>query len=311
MLRGLARRVRPRAVIVSDTERDDDGAPTVTVSQRGHIVAALEVDTGGPDVHPGRLGGAVVDPSLVLAEALLTLRDELLPGLGAHPVDAVGVQPRIRTDAAVARAAGGRAMTGPGLDERVTLRGALGVTRLANGGRGSAVPARSAARIDLRLPVRADPADVLLHVRGLLDGLAPHGATVRLRVVSGTPGVETTPDAPTRRAAEEACAVGFGRPPAYVRSGGTVPAVSMMARAFGIRPLLLGLGTPRGNAHGPDEAMDLPGWAAGVDTSAALLYALGRSTRADRETGRLQSDDHVRIRPVRPGGHLAGSHREG
>jgi len=26
-------------------------------------------------------------------------------------------------------------------------------------------------------------------------------------------------------------------------------------------PLLLGFGTPGGNAHGPDEAMDLPGWA--------------------------------------------------
>jgi succinyl-diaminopimelate desuccinylase len=310
MLGRLARRVRPQAVIVSDTERDDDGAPTVTVSQRGHIVAELEVDTGGPDVHPGRLGGAVVDPSLVLAEAMLTLRDELLPGLGADPADVVGVLPHIRTDAAVARAAGGRATIGHGLDERITLRGALGVTWLATGGRGGAVPARSAARIDLRLPPRADPADVLLRARGLLDGLAPRGTTVRLRVVSGTPGVETAPDAPSRRAVEEACTVGFGRPPAYVRSGGTVPAVSMMARAFGIHPLLLGFGTPGGNAHGPDEAMDLPGWAAGVDTSAALLYALARPIRADHVTTRLQSDDHVRSRPVRSGAPMARIHGE-
>ena len=106
-----------KAVVISDTERDTVGTPTVTVSQRGHLAARLEVNTGGPEVHPGRFGGAVVDPGLVLAEALLTLRDELLPGLGTHPADAGGVQPRFRTDAAVARAAGGRATTGPGLDD--------------------------------------------------------------------------------------------------------------------------------------------------------------------------------------------------
>lgn len=310
VVRRLARRVRPQAVIVSDTERDADGAPTVTVSQRGHIVAQLEVGTGGPSVHPGRLGGAVVDPGLVLAEALLTLRDDLLPGLGSHTAAAAGIEPRTRADAAVVRAAGGRAATGPGLDERVTLRGALSVTRLATGGRGVAVPARSAARIDLRLPPNVNPADVLFRARRLLDGLAPRGTTVRLRVVAGTPGLETTPDPLTRRAAEEACVVGFGQPPAYVRSGGTVPAAGMMARAFGIRPLLLGFGTPGGNAHGPDEAMDLPGWAAAVDTSAALLSALARPIRADHASARLQADHHQGSRPVRSGARLAGINGE-
>jgi acetylornithine deacetylase/succinyl-diaminopimelate desuccinylase-like protein len=310
MLRRLARRVRPRAVIVSDTERDDDGAPTVTVSQRGHIVAELEVDTGGPDVHPGRLGGAVVDPSLLLAEALLTLRDDLLPSLVTRPTETIGVQLRTRTDAAVARAAGGRAMTGPGLDERLTLHGALGVTRLVSGGRSGAVPARSMARIDLRLQPRADPAAVLVRVRQLLDGLAPRGTTVRLRVIAETAGLETTPDLPTQHAAAEACTMGFGRAPAYVRSGGTVPAVGMMARVFGIRPLLLGFGTPGGNAHGPDEAMDLAGWVAAVDTSAALLSELALPNRGNRNSARPQNDHHGGSRPVHSVAPLAHIHGE-
>jgi len=300
VLRRLARRIRPRAVVVSDTERDDDGTPTVTVSQRGHLVARLEVDTCGPEVHPGRLGGAVVDPGLVLAEALLTLRDHLLPGLATHPADADGVRPRIRTDAAVARAAGGRATTGPGLDERITRCGALGVTWLAAGGRRGAVPARSAARIDVRLPPQADPASVLHRARRLLDGLAPRGATVRLRLAAATPGLETTPDPATRRAAAEACVAGFGRPPTYLRSGGTIPAAGMMSRAFGIRPLLLGFGTPGGRAHGPDEAMDLPGWAAAIDTSVALLAALARPIGADGVSAQRQINHHGRANLFAP-----------
>jgi acetylornithine deacetylase/succinyl-diaminopimelate desuccinylase-like protein len=307
-LRRLARRIRPRAIIVSDTERDDDGAPTVTVSQRGNIVADLEVDAGGPDVHPGRLGGAVVDPALLLAEALLALRDHLLPNLRTQPTNALDVQLRTRPDAAVARAAGGRAITGSGLDKRITLSGALNITRLASNGRGGAVPPRSAARIDLRLPPGVDPAFVIRHARQLLDTLAPHGTTVRLRAVSGTPGLETIPNEPTRRAAEEACAEGFGRPPVYARSGGTVPAVGMMARAFGICPLLLGFGTPGGNAHGPDEAMDLHGWAAAVDTSAALLAALARPNGA-QVPARVRRDRREGSRPVSSGEQAAGGMR--
>jgi acetylornithine deacetylase/succinyl-diaminopimelate desuccinylase-like protein len=310
VLRRVARRFRPQAVVVSDTERDDDGTPTVTVSQRGHLLARLEVDTRGPDVHPGRFGGAVMDPGLVLAEALLALRDELLPRLGTLPEDAGGVRPRVRADAAVARAAGCRATTGRGLDDRITRRGSLGVTRLTSGGLGGAVPARSSARIDLRLPPRADPAVVLLRARQLLAGLAPRGTTVRLRVVASTPGLETTPDAPTRRAAAEACRVGFGTPPSYVRSGGTVPAVGMMARAFGVRPLLLGFGTPGGNAHGPDEAMDLPGWAAGVDTSAALLSALAYPNHVKLVAGRHQRDHDEENQSVRSGAPPACRRRE-
>jgi hypothetical protein len=64
--------------------------------------------------------------------------------------------------------------------------------------------------------------------------------------------------------------VRFGRPSAYVRSGGAVPAAGMMTSAFGI-PCSSWVSVPGGNAHGPDEAMDLPGWAAAVDMSAALL----------------------------------------
>jgi succinyl-diaminopimelate desuccinylase len=302
-LRPLAARFRPQAVIVSDTERADDGAPTVTVSQRGHLAARLEIDTGGPEVHAGRFGGAVVDPSLVLAEALLVLRDELLPGLTSPPAGGGGLHTRGRPDAAVARAAGGRAMIGPGLDRRITLRGALGVTRLAAGGRDGAVPTRSVAQIDLRLPPRADPADVLLRMRRLLDGLGPPGTAVRLRVGAGTPGLETIPDAATRQAAEEACVIGFGRPPTYVRSGGTVPAAGMMARAFRVRPLMLGLGTPGGHAHGPDEAMDLPGWAAAVDTSAALLGALACPIRT--VLARRQSSHDERSQRVPSGAPIA------
>ena len=306
----LAERYRPRAVVVSDTERYDDGTPTVTLSQRGHLVGQLEVDTGGSDVHPGRLGGAVVDSGLVLAESLLALRDELVASLRFHSNDGA-IPLRCRSDAAIAWAAGGRATVGAGLDRRVTRSGNLGITRLTTGGRGGALPARSTARIDLRLPPRVDPAVVLARARHLLRRITPPGTTVRLRVATVTPGVELTPDATTQYAMERACIVGFGRPPAYVRSGGTVPAVAMMARIFGIRPVLLGFGTPFGHAHGPNEAMDLSGWAASIDTSVAMLPALARPICLDQVSQRRLIPHDGGRQPDRTSAPLAGVHGKG
>jgi succinyl-diaminopimelate desuccinylase len=78
-----------------------------------------------------------------------------------------------------------------------------------------------------------------------------------------------------------------------------------MARAFGIRPLLLGFGTPGGRAHGPDEAMDLPGWAAAVDTSVALFAGLARPMCADGASARPRNYRHEESRPVLSGVPLA------
>jgi hypothetical protein len=48
----------------------------------------------------------------------------------------------------------------------------------------------------------------------------------------------------------------------------------VLAEAFGTTPALLGLRTPAGGAHGPDERMDLSAWSRSVDPCVALLASL-------------------------------------
>ncbi|MFF0267513.1 M20/M25/M40 family metallo-hydrolase [Kribbella sp. NPDC004536] len=285
-------RLRPAAVIVSDTERYDDRTPSVTISQRGQLTATLVVDTGGTAVHAGRLGGAVVDPSLVLADALRVLREQLFtvrPAAGT------------RTDDAVRRAARGRATVGTDLDSRITRNGSVGVTRLAAGSGRAALPSRAEATLDLRLPPRSAPAEVVRRARRLLDGRAPRGTRVELHFTRGIAAQESVPDEFTRKSVHQACVSAIGRPPVYVGSGGTVPAVGMLRRAFGINPLLLGFGPPGGNAHGPDETMDIAGWAAAVKVSAALLCALSGPIRADPVPVLRRKDHHGKHRLFRHG----------
>ncbi|MEV6344857.1 M20/M25/M40 family metallo-hydrolase [Actinoplanes sp. NPDC051851] len=262
------------AIVVSDTERATMDRPAVTVSQRGHLTLRLAVDAGGPAVHPGRFGGALVDPSLVLARVLLDLerssRGWLPPARGPLPVPVTRVG-----GAELRRRAGGRATRAGDLDRRVALLPAVTVTGLRAGDGSGGTPGRSLADVDIRLPPGVAPEAVAARVRTRLRRLVPVRVRLDAEVTAAHRGEHLVPGPALRRAVEFATAAGFGTRPAYVRSGGSIAAVSDLRRVFGVVPLLLGLGTPGGGAHGPDEHMDVRGWFAAVDTCAALLAAIG------------------------------------
>jgi acetylornithine deacetylase/succinyl-diaminopimelate desuccinylase-like protein len=288
----LRRHTAANTVIVSDTERASAGRPAVTVSQRGHIVLQVTVDAGGPAVHAGRLGGALVDPSLVLAATLLDLQEASRRWVHrkGRRLDLAIVH---LSDAGVRSLAAGRATVPGDLHQRIALGAAVTVTALRAGDRTGASPGQSHARIDLRLPPGVDPETVMNDVRRRLRHRGQPGLRVAAEAISAHRGRELVPGRGLRRAVEDASMIGFGRPPAYLRSGGTIPAVGVLADAFGTTPVLLGLGTPAGGAHGPDERMDLSGWSRSVDTCVALLAAVaGESTDGDPSLTSLVDPDH-------------------
>jgi succinyl-diaminopimelate desuccinylase len=271
----LRRQVGAPAIVVSDTERAGAGRPAMTVSQRGHIVLNLRVDTQGPSVHPGRLGGAVVDPSMVLAAALVDL-GAAAKRWGFRPIRQLPFPVLRRSDVDVRNSARGRATRAGKLHRRVSLGPAVTVTTLRAGDRSGTAPGWSSARLDIRLPPGADPKAALDDISDRLRRVGPAGVRITAEATSAHRGHELVADAGLRAAVEDACMVGFGRPPAYLRSGGTIPAVGVLADTFRTTPALLGLGTPAGGAHGPDEQMDLRGWSRSIDTCVALLTGLAR-----------------------------------
>jgi succinyl-diaminopimelate desuccinylase len=182
------------------------------------------------------------------------------------------------TNAEIRRRVGGRATHRGDLNRRVTMSPAVTVTALRAGDGAGAAPGRSRAYLDIRLPPGVEPAAVADRVRGRLRRLTPPHVRVVTDVVAAHRGEELVPDSRLRRAVEFATTAGFGVRPAYLRSGGSIPAVGALRRTFGIAPTLLGLGTPGGGAHGPDEHMDVRGWSCAIDTSVALLAAVEGSS---------------------------------
>nr|WP_246416053.1 M20/M25/M40 family metallo-hydrolase [Nocardioides luti] len=266
------------AVLVVDTRGAGPGRPTVTLSQRGSVALRVRVDVGGAPVHAGRLGGAVVDPSLVLAAALGRAEHAATRLVGPARAGRPGTT-AFPTDAVVRAQAGARAVHPDRPAARATVRGALTVSRLDARAAAGAVPVRATARVDLRLPPGLPAARGRAVVERALRRDLPPG--VHLETVGGpaTTGHHLRPPPAALDAVARACLAAYGRTPARAASGGSVPAVGVLARVLGCDPVLLGLGPADDGAHGPDEHLDLRDWARAVDAHVVLLATVGSICR--------------------------------
>jgi acetylornithine deacetylase/succinyl-diaminopimelate desuccinylase-like protein len=58
-------------------------------------------------------------------------------------------------------------------------------------------------------------------------------------------------------AAARAIEATFGRPPVFIREGGSIPVTAVFETVLGLPVVLLGFAQPDDNAHAPNEWMDL------------------------------------------------------
>ncbi|MGC4109531.1 MAG: M20/M25/M40 family metallo-hydrolase [Nocardioides sp.] len=258
---------RPIAVVVSDTRSAGPGRPSLTVSQRGLLSMTVSVDAGGPAVHAGRMGGAVLDPALELGRCLAA---------AARAVGALRATCPVRTDerpdSTVTRALGGRVAHPGHLVERTTRLGTLTVTRWDLDGGPGAVAARARATLDVRIPpgVGVPRAESVVRRALAADTRLP----VDVRRIGSTPGLCADLPAPLLDVVRRACRDGYGVAPRLDASGASIPALAALGCIFPGPPILLGTGPVDDGAHGPDEYLHLPDWASGVLTSVSLVHLL-------------------------------------
>jgi len=221
------------AIVICDTEARPDGRPTLTTQLRGDLSARLRMWASGRPLHSGRYGGAAPDPARALAVALASLfRPD---GSVAVPGFYQGVVP------------GGR----------FTTRPAVTVTGLRAGSSHSTIPAHATAELDVRLVPGQRPRRIADLLRAHVAALPLRGMRFRLDPLVSVPPWRLTSH-PMIGPARAAVARTWGVTPAMVRSGGSMPAVPLLAGAVPRAAMvLLGFALPSDNAHGPDEHVDL------------------------------------------------------
>jgi acetylornithine deacetylase/succinyl-diaminopimelate desuccinylase-like protein len=289
----LAQRARlaADAAVVSDTAIVGPGRPALTYALRGGL--GLELDAQGPaaDLHSGMFGGAVANPLEALAAILGSFHD------AAGRVSVAGFYDDVRPVGAAERAEMARfgpsedavrasarapAIVGePGFTayERTTIRPSLSVNGVVGGytGAGSkaVIPHSAHAKVACRLVHDQDPAKIEALLRSHVASRTPRG--VRVAVTRGMAVRPVVVDRahPAMRAAAIAYERGFGAPPVFLRSGGSVPVVGLLQELLGIPTVPMGFGLPDDDIHGPNERMHLPTFARAIATSIWFMAQLG------------------------------------
>jgi len=292
-LRAHRERLECDVMVLSDTANLEAGLPSITTSLRGLVNVDVTVRALDHPLHSGMWGGPVVDAASALGVLLGRLFDAqgepAVPGLADDvpvltPVERAALDALPFDEAAFRRDAGvpkGVRLAGGGSDvwERLWRRPALAVTALEG------VPLATAAnqlidvaraRVGLRLAPGQDPERALTLLDGFLHADPPWGVRVETEADQTVGGWSTVPEGPAFDAARRALAAGYGRAPAFIGCGGSIPFVGPFSEVLGGVPaLLLGLEDPICNAHGENESLHLEDFQRALRAAAHLFAELG------------------------------------
>ena len=170
--------------------------------------------------------------------------------------------------------------------ERRWARPTCDINGLTSGYQGegakTVLPARASAKFSFRLVPNQDPSKVTAALRTFIEERLPPGIEMELIDFHGAPGVVVPLDSPYMKAASAAIECGFGKPPVFVREGGSIPIVNTFAQELGADVLLLGWGQYDDNTHSPNEKFSLEDYHRGTLASAQLWSELASERLASK-----------------------------
>jgi len=279
--------------IISDTAVFAEDVPSLTTSIRGLV--HWEVTVSGPanDLHSGYFGGIIRNPIEALAQIVASLKDA--DGRVAVPGFYDGV-PEIEPEAMAelrelpfdeAHEAGDL-----GVPEFAGERGRLPLERMwfrptleCNGiwggyqgpGSKTIIPSWAKVKLSARLVGSQDPTRVKRAVEEHIRAIAPSGVRVEIHSDGDVRAVVTSRTHPAVAAAARAMHAGFGKPPVFIGTGGTIGPVASFDRILKLPQVLIGVGLPDDQIHAPNEKFNLSQLFGGIKTMAHLYDELGSS----------------------------------
>jgi acetylornithine deacetylase/succinyl-diaminopimelate desuccinylase-like protein len=280
-------------LVITDSGNHEEGLPSLTFQLRGLVAVDVEVAALKGRVHSGGWGGPVPDPVMALCRILSRLVDE--NGVPADPGVRAGIRETIPSvkekiralsfdEAEFAQQAGmlpGVRLAGEpdfSVWERLWTRPSLTIIAMEASplaGSSNQIIDAARARVTVRIVPDQDPMVVRDALIEALHRDPPWGVRVRTRPLGTGIWWSTDPTGPTYEAAIRALRAGYGREPALIGSGGSIPFVKTFEDLFnGLPCLLLGVEDPISQAHGENESLNLVDWRKAVRSTIHLYEEL-------------------------------------
>ncbi len=281
----------PSLVICLDSGCGNYDQLWLTTSLRGMYAATLTVRVLEEGVHSGDASGIVPSSFRIFRQLVSRIENEATGEVhaeGLHvqiPAERIGQarQAAAVLDKQVYEKFPFAKGTKPMADDLVemvlnrTWRPQLAITGMEGlpepGNAGNVLLPYTKAKLSLRLPptLAAADADAIMK-RALLED-TPYDAEVSLKAENTSTGWNAPALAPWLAASlERASQAAFGKPPAYMGEGGSIPFMGMLGDRFPHAQFVVtGVLGPHSNAHGPNEFLDIP---TGRRVTAAMAQVL-------------------------------------
>ncbi|MBL9202789.1 MAG: M20/M25/M40 family metallo-hydrolase [Opitutaceae bacterium] len=290
---------------LSDTGIPNENQVVITCGLRG--LALLDVQVTGPksDLHSGLHGGVLRNPIQALAEILATLHTPdgrvNVPGFyddvrDVHPWEREQLKKLGADENAYAQFLGiDTFYPTPGFTpfESLRFQPTLEFNGIGGGYQGqgtkTVIPSKAFAKISCRLVANQNPDRIKRLVMDAIRARTPSGVKVDfVDQHKGEPYLVVPPDrsntpkdqspvlARAFRATDQAVTEIWGRPPLYLREGGSIPIIADIKAKTGLDSVMFGLFLPEDNLHAPNESFNLDVMKKGVATTRRVLEAIAR-----------------------------------
>jgi acetylornithine deacetylase/succinyl-diaminopimelate desuccinylase-like protein len=295
LLREQRERLACDHILISDTSKHSADIPSLTQSTRGIIGKEITVYGPDHDLHSGVFGGAVANPINILARIIAALHDDrnrvTIPGfydevLTLSKEEREALARTDITDAELLAATGSPAPhgeTGFTTAERRGARPTLDVNGIFGGytGKGSStiIPSQATAKITMRLVPNQDPAKIGPAFDQAVRAVCPPSVRMDVSVSQGCRAYVAPLDLPAIRLARQALAEGYGREPAILREGGSLPILPLFKEVLGADSIMMGFADPNCNLHSPNEFFHLRDLRLGARCILRFLELMGKKER--------------------------------
>jgi len=275
-------KLKADVILISDTSMIAEDVPSITTGLRG--LSYLEVEVTGPnrDLHSGVYGGAVANPINALCAMIAAMQDEnkriTIPGfyddvaeVSAEEREAMGKAPfsidEYKKHLDIDEVMGEKGYT---TLERVSIRPTFDVNGIWGGytgqGAKTVLPSKAYAKISMRLVPNQSSEKIMKLFEDYFVSIAPAGVRVKVSPHHGGEAAVTPTDSTAYKAAERAMEKTFGKTPIPLRTGGSIPIVTMFERVLGLKTVLLGFGLDSDAIHSPNEKFGLFNYFKGIET---------------------------------------------
>lgn len=298
-------RLRADFVYLSDTGIPRADQVVITCGLRGLVLFDVVATSARSDLHSGLHGGVLRNPIQALAELCASLHgpDGKVNVPGFYD-DVLDVEPWERAELTKLGQSEEDYRQFLGIPAFYTPNGytpfestrfmpTLEFNGIGGGYQGegtkTVIPSTAFVKISCRLVPNQKPEKIReLLYRTIRERMPKDVSFELIDQHQGTPYVVVPPDrsntpkdqspvlARAFRCADKAISDVFGKPPLYLREGGSVPIIADIKRVLGLDSVLFGLFLPEDNLHAPNESFDVNVMERGIRASEKILEGIAR-----------------------------------